>query len=104
MDKILIDFTKRLPDINKYSQLPQGFSDYGRFAITNSNNLWFAGIISSHPSDTKNGFYWATSGGTVFISPRGSNFGFPQNITQDIIVWLLKKLGIKVKQINIRKE
>ncbi len=103
MQTSTINFTKRLPDINKQSQLPPGYNDYGRFAITNNGNLWFAGISSSHPPDTKDGFYWALSSYSLFISPRGSTFGFPEIIGEDIINWLLDKLRIRVKQINIIK-
>ncbi len=103
MHTITINFTKRLPDINKQSQLPSDYSDYGRFAITNKGNLWFAGISSSHPPDTKDGFYWALSGNTIFISPRGSTFGFPEIIGNDIIEFLLDKLRIKTKHIIIIK-
>ncbi len=88
MNSITINFTKRLPDINKQSQLPPGYNDYGRFAITNNDDLRFASISSSH---------------SLFISPRGSTFGFPEIIGEDIIGWLLDKLRIRVKQIIILK-
>jgi len=103
MKTITINFTKRLPDINKYSQLPAEYTDYGRFAITHNSKLWFAGISSSHPQDTKDGFYWAISGNTIFISPRGSTLNFPDIIGADIIEWLLMKLKISPNEVKILK-
>jgi len=64
----------RLPDLSSHKAvLKAGFKRYGRFAILHSGALWIADAISSHPRDTKTGWYWATTWeGLLLVSARGA--------------------------------
>lgn len=64
----------RLPDLcSDEAAQAQGFLDYGRFAVTNSGRFWLGPARSSHPSDTRVGWYWALEvDGTLLVSPRGA--------------------------------
>jgi hypothetical protein len=84
----------RLPDSNF---IPQEYNNYGRFAILNDNSLWFGGVKSSHPSNTKIGFYWATKGDNLLISPRGCNFNWKCELNTNVLLWLCKKLNLRSK-------
>jgi hypothetical protein len=91
---LTIDLTRRLPDINKRVQLPREYDDYGRFAILNDGTYWNASLDSIHPQNTRDGFYWAMDGGTLFLSPRGSAMNWPAIINDHLVLWLLRRLGL----------
>ena len=103
MKYLTVDLTHRLPDINRYENLPANYSDYGRVAIT-KNGMTVSGIMSSHPSNTIAGFYWATSGDVLYISPRGCMEDM-NRIDDDIIKTLVKRVGLKsqYKYFKIKK-
>lgn len=63
-----------LPDVNTFADLERyGYRAYGRFAILQDGTLWVGDLHSSHPRDTKVGWYWAVSDdGTFFFSARGA--------------------------------
>lgn len=92
---------KRLPDINKERNLPEEYTKYGRFWITN-NIFHCVGIASSHPSNIEIGGYWATNGKDLFLSPRGSIIGFDEivNEIKSNRIWLRKLISIS--GINMR--
>ncbi|HOM98510.1 MAG TPA: hypothetical protein P5519_09890 [Spirochaetia bacterium] len=64
----------RLPDIHSYEAAEaHGFYYYGRFAVTRTGGFFFAETISSHPSETKIGWYWAIAkADEVLVSARGA--------------------------------
>lgn len=64
----------RLPDINTDAEVTRHrYSHYGRFSILQNSRFWFADAISSHPMDTKIGWYWALSDkGELLVSGRGA--------------------------------
>jgi hypothetical protein len=94
MGVITVDLTVRLPDINQRKYIPKHFDDYGRFAILSNGSLWHGPCSSSHPRTTRDGFYWAKSGDTLYLSPRGALLGWPGIITDEIIQWLLTSLHL----------
>jgi len=64
----------RLPDIHRAADVAKhGFESYGRFALLNDNSFWLGDSLSSHPRDTKTGWYWAIAAKTreVIVSARG---------------------------------
>ncbi|MCB1171858.1 MAG: hypothetical protein KDK25_16035 [Leptospiraceae bacterium] len=79
----------RLPDVH---HVPEGYDRYGRFAILQSGNFWFGDERSSHPH-CRIGFYYATIGRQLFLSPRGVAHGFEEELTGDLLEFLLGKLG-----------
>jgi|GEM_PF-3589585 len=91
---LIIDFTKRLPDISKISKIPPQYDNYGRFAVLNNGARWFDYSQSSHPTGTKEGFYWAITGNILYISPRGADYNWQNIVTDDLLRWLIKKLGL----------
>ena len=103
---LFIDFSVRLPDINKHEQLATEFDDYGRFAIRHNDMLWFGTLQSSHPQDTQEGFYWALNYkiDTLFISPRGATLNWRKYITSEIISWLLEKLHLNKRYKYIKEK
>lgn len=76
MDKQPIKITySRLPDISAYRDLERypELRYYGRFAICSDQSFWFSDtVVSSHPANTKYGFYWAISSNGVIVSARGA--------------------------------
>ena len=94
---LAVDLTHRLPDINKYSHLPSEYYEYGRFAIMRNGNYWNGDISSSHPETTWEGFYWARKDNTLYLSPRGSAMRWPGVISDEIVLWLLRRLGLQMK-------
>jgi hypothetical protein len=98
MDKnkiLIIDFRERLPDISKARNIPRQYENYGRFAVLNNGAKWFDYANSSHPTGTKEGFYWAISRNILYISPRGADYKWKSVMTDDLLRWLIKKLGLK---------
>lgn len=79
----------RLPDVH---HVPDGYDRYGRFAILQSGNFWFGDERSSHPH-CRIGFYYATKGRQLYLSPRGVAYGFEQELTAGLLGFLLGKLG-----------
>ncbi len=88
---------KRLPDINSYPEFEKtGLRAYGRFAILNDGSFWFGDLQSSHPRDTKAGWYWAVdSARNVLISARGAELD--NDIIRDpktrVLKWLIGELS-----------
>jgi len=64
----------RLPDINSEQTVAShGLLRYGRFAVTRGGGFWFALAISSHPTNTEVGWYWAVNeAGELLVSARGA--------------------------------
>lgn len=73
-EKITVDLTVRLLDINNIKYLPPEYSDYGRCGIFYDGSYFFLPLRSMHPINTKYGYYWATDlkKDTIYISTRGS--------------------------------
>ncbi len=106
-EKILtVDLSRRLPDIDSYDSLPPEYDDYGRFAVLRTGALWNGPITSSHPPTTRDGFYWALSGDTLYLSPRGSTMGWPEIMTKELIRWIARRIGLKRRyaQFRMRRE
>ena len=99
---LTIDLTRRLPDIDSYDSLPAEYEEYGRFAVLRNGTYWSAPIMSSHPPTTKDGFYWAVIGDTLYLSPRGTTMGWPEIMTDDLIRWIARKIGLKGRYTQFR--
>jgi hypothetical protein len=100
--ELTVDLTCRLPDINRNRDLPPEYEEYGRFAVLNNGRFWNGDIRSSHPPNTRDGFYWAIRGSTLFLSPRGSTYNWPQVISDDLIRWLVRRLALSASHGRIR--
>lgn len=76
MEKRPIKITySHLPDISTYRDIERypELRNYGRFAICTDQSFWFSDtVISSHPANTKYGYYWAISSGSIIVSARGA--------------------------------
>ena len=94
---LTIDLTRRLPDINKYNNIPEDLERYGRCAILRSGSFWYGEVNSSHPPSTQEVFYWAISGNILYFSPRGSAYRWEENITDELIRFVSVKTGLKRK-------
>jgi hypothetical protein len=90
---IVVDFTRRLPDVNSLDGIPADLDDFGRFAVLRNGALSFGDVHSTHPRDTQEGFYWAVSGDRLYISPCGSTYRWQAHITPSVIEWLIDKIG-----------
>ena len=88
-DTVTIITSVSLPDVH---YVPEGYDRYGRFAILQSGNFWFGDERSSHPY-CRIGFYYATIGRQLYLSPRGVAYGFEQELTAELLGYLLRKLG-----------
>ena len=85
MRYLKVRFDVRLPDINKWAQLPEQYVDYGRLAF--SSGWTISGIMSSHPPGTTEGFYWAVGhDDTLYLSPRGFSYGNWENLIPDTVI------------------
>lgn len=64
----------RLPDINTQTVLDRyEYRAYGRFAVLRDGSFWWGELHSSHPKDTKIGWYWSISEvGDMLVSARGT--------------------------------
>jgi len=64
----------RLPDIHSLQAAGEhGYDRYGRFAVLRGGGFWFADTVSSHPTDTATGWYWAIdAAGRLLVSARGA--------------------------------
>ena len=95
-EHLVVDITRRLPDINRESQMPDDLSEYGRFGITTSGAFFVSGIQSSHPSNTKTGGYFAISsdGNTLILSSRGVAADWAHFVTDEMIRTLCKELQL----------
>ena len=91
----------RLPDTHRIQVIEEaGYIDYGRFAVTTSGNIVVSGINSSHPSNTKTGWYWAVdSGGNLTVSPRGAQLDNDELLKED--QFLLRCLIAELKKKHI---
>ncbi len=73
-EKCLTIRLTRLPDIHSEQAVAShGLLRYGRFAVTRGGGFWFAQTISSHPTNTQVGWYWAVNAaGELLVSARGA--------------------------------
>jgi hypothetical protein len=101
--ELFVDLTVRLPDVSSYAAMSPEHSRYGRFAVTESGHFWAAEVVSSYPSNLKDGFFWAISGEKLLISPRGSTYGYPNSITPKLLCELLDYLRMKPETIVMKK-
>ncbi len=104
IETIKVDLTIRLPDINNFDNLPVEYSDYGRFGILTDGAYFFSHIASSHPRNTKYGYYWALNGAkdTIYISARGAVTDLDY-ADKPLIAYLIKQLRIRCKNVIIKK-
>ena len=100
MKKLTIYLNKRLPDLKK---IPEEYDNYGRFGIDNKDNYFFSFAASSHPRNTKEGFYWAIKNDYLYISPRGCTLNWENYINKNIIVFLMEKFRLQYKNVEIIK-
>jgi hypothetical protein len=101
-----VELERRLPDIDCYDEMPEDLDRYGRCAILRNGAFWFSEENSSHPSTTQEGFYWAVSKSTLFISPRGASYRWKEYVNEDFIRLLARKIGLQryFKKFFIRGE
>ncbi len=99
MEKNLMIIKIVLPDINKYDNLDNQYSDYGRLSILTNRSYWFGNISSSHPQNTLYGYYWALSRNKeiLYLSPRGNSLDFEKYLSPELLSFLLKKLRLNIK-------
>lgn len=103
MKELYIDLTVRLPDVSSYAAMDPAHTRYGRFAVTESGHFWAAEVVSNYPARMKDGFFWAISEGKLLISPRGSTYGYPGNVTPDLLGQLLEYLRMHPDVIVMKK-
>ncbi|MFP4431984.1 MAG: hypothetical protein ACLFPV_12095 [Spirochaetaceae bacterium] len=95
-DRILIvDLTRRLPDIGSLESMPEDIEQYGRFALLQSGMLWFGDIHSSHPGTATACFYWAIGDRTLYISPDGSTLRWQELINAKTVRFLADNLKLR---------
>ena len=87
----------RLPDIHSVTDIAKNeLINYGRFALLNDNTFWWGDNLSSHPRDTKTGWYWAIPAGAreIVVSARGCKLDIEELMTPNnpIIGLLLREL------------
>lgn len=86
----------RLTDISNDRQLQATpYWAYGRFALRRGGGFWWGDILSSHPSDTATGWYWAVDrGGALYVSARGAATDGEMLIRdrRDVLAWLVAEL------------
>jgi hypothetical protein len=85
----------RLPDIHDFKFLDERFNQYGRCALLTDGSFWFGNIKSSHPANTKEGFYWAVDlSKNLYISPRGASLGFEKYLSEDFLSFLIENIKV----------
>ena len=87
----------RLPDIHSATDIARnGLISYGRFALLRDNTFWWGDNLSSHPRDTKTGWYWAIPSGSreIVVSARGCKLDIEELMAPDnpVIGQLLREL------------
>ena len=94
-------YLSRLPDTHKIQVIQDaGYINYGRFAVTTSGNILVSGINSSHPSNTKTGWYWAVdSQNNLTVSPRGAQLDNNELLKDD--QFLLRCLIAELKKQHV---
>ncbi|MFP4566883.1 MAG: hypothetical protein ACLFNX_10310 [Spirochaetaceae bacterium] len=92
---LIVDLTRRLPDISNLEFLPEDLDSYGRFAIMQTGMIWFGDIHSTHPATTQVGYYWARSEDVLYISPRGAALGWEEMIDSNVVNYIADKLGLR---------
>lgn len=93
---LMVDLSRKLPDISSFDDIPSDLARYGRCAILRDDGgFWFAETLSIHPATTVEGFYWGLSGNTLYLSPRGAAFNWEKFITDDFARFIAKKAGLK---------
>ncbi len=102
MNQLKIIFIQ-LPDINKYSSLPEQYDDYGRFGLFNNGGFYYLGLMSSHLPNTKIGGYWASDkqNNILYISPRNTGIDEEFMKMYDILLntgqigFIINRAGLK---------
>lgn len=89
---IIVDCSRRLPDVNRERDVPSDLDWYGRCAIVRDGTLWLGGVSSSHPRTTATGFYVGLSGRTLFVSPRGCTLDWEDLVTAELVQFVLQRL------------
>jgi hypothetical protein len=92
---LVIDLERRLPDVDRYDAVPEDIDRYGRCAILRNGAFWFGEVNSSHPPTTQEGFYWAVSESTLFISPRGASYRWKEYVDEEFVRLLARKIGLQ---------
>ena len=92
---LIINLSRRLPDVHHLEDLSPDLERYGRCAVLRNGTFWYGETMSSHPPVTKEGFYWAFAGSTLYFSPRGAAIHWEQYITDDFIRFVAEKAGLK---------
>jgi hypothetical protein len=95
-DRVLVvDLSRRLPDISQLESMPEDIEQYGRFAVLQSGMLWFGDIHSSHPGTATACFYWALGDHTLYISPDGSTLRWQELINAKTVRFLADNLKLR---------
>ncbi len=98
---LTIDFSRRLADVSRPSEIPTDCTEYWRFAILNDGSLWLGDVRQSHPRNTRDGFYAALSGNTLFISARGYSANLREIVTESMIGWFMKSAGLRCREVRV---
>jgi hypothetical protein len=97
---LIVDLTRRLPDVNRLDRIPPDLDRYGRCAFLSNGAFWFGETRSSHPSSTREGFYWAVDGNRLYVSPRGSTHGWAKHVTIEFVRELARRIGLRPREIQ----
>jgi hypothetical protein len=92
---LVVDFTRRLPDVVSIDAMDDDLDAFGRFAILQSGMYWFGDIHSSFPPTIRVGFFWALSDNRLYVSPTGVSLDWEFYITEDTLDFLAEKLALK---------
>jgi hypothetical protein len=92
---LVVDLTRRLPDVMSIEALDRDLDAYGRFAILQSGMLWFGDIHSSFPSTIQVGFFWALGDNRLYISPTGCTLDWEDYISAKTVHFLADKLALR---------
>jgi len=104
---LIVDLSRQLPDVNRFSSLPQDLDQYGRCAVLRHGGIWVAGTHSSHPPNTLAGFYWATisigmtgrdvvhMGSVLFVSARNVVEEVGRYVDESFVKELACRVGLR---------
>jgi hypothetical protein len=92
---LVVDLTRRLPDVTSIEALEEDLDAFGRFAILQSGILWFGDIHSSFPSTIQVGFFWALGENRLYISPTGCTLDWEDYISAKTVHFLADKLALR---------
>ena len=95
-DRVLVvDLTRRLPDVMSIEALDEDLDAFGRFGILQSGMLWFGDIHSSFPSTIQVSFFWALGDDHLYISPTGVALDWEDYISRKTVHFLADKLALR---------